>query len=132
MSWPDNYPDSPDNDRKFTETSSAAPPPQTGILKDFQVGFTLAVKNILSFGLAMLGIILVTLVLLVVIILFVIIPIIFAMGLPFLIWLVEAILAGFEATSGLTLILLIMFLSLPISDSTFILFLLIRYRILQI
>jgi hypothetical protein len=120
MSWPDNYPDPPDNDRKFTETSSAAPPPQTGILKDFQVGFTLAVKNILSFVLAMLGIILVTAILLVVILLFVIIPILFTMGLPFLIWLVESIVVGFQATSGLTLILLIMFLITPLLGPFFV------------
>ncbi len=119
MSWPSNYPDSPDDDRKFTETSSAAPPP-SGILKDFKVGFTLAVRNILSFGLAMLGILLVTALLLVLILLFILIPILFTMGLPFLIWLVESVVAGFTATGGLTLILLIMFLILPLLGPFFI------------
>ena len=66
MSWPSNYPGSPDDDRKFTESKSNAQP-TSGILKDFKVGFTLAVKNIISFGLAMLGIIFITIILLLVI-----------------------------------------------------------------
>jgi hypothetical protein len=119
MSWPSNYPDSPDDDRKFAETSSTAPPP-SGILKDFKVGFTFAVKNILSFGLAMLGIVLVTLLLLALILLFILIPILFTMGLPFIFWLVESVVAGFSATSGLTLVLLIMFLILPLLGPFFI------------
>jgi len=120
MSWPSNYPDPEDNDRRFTETSSHAPPPQTGIIKDFKVGFTLAVKNILSFGLAMLGILLVTLLLIVLIALFILIPILFTMGIPFLVWFVESIVAGFSATSGLTLVMLIMFLVLPLLGPFFI------------
>ena len=119
MSWPNNYPDSPDDDRVVAESSSSAPP-QTGILKDFKVGFTLAVKNILSFGLAMLGIIIVTLLLLAVILLVVIVPILITMGVPFLVWLVESIVAGFQETSGLTLILLIMFLILPLLGPFFV------------
>ncbi|MFW9964937.1 MAG: hypothetical protein ACFFCX_15310 [Candidatus Sifarchaeia archaeon] len=120
MSWPSNYPDPEDNDRRFTESSSHAPPPQTGIIKDFKVGFTLAVKNILSFGLAMLGILLVTLLLIVLIALFILIPILFTMGIPFLVWFVESIVAGFSATSGLTLVMLIMFLVLPLLGPFFI------------
>jgi hypothetical protein len=119
LSWPSNYDDSPDNDRKITETSSAAPSP-SGILKDFKVGFTLAVKNILSFGLAMVGILIVTIILLLLILLFVLIPILFTLGLPFLIWLVETIVIEFTATSGLTLILLIMFLLLPLLGPFFV------------
>jgi len=120
MSWPSNYPDPPeDDDRVITESSSSAPPP-SGILKDFKVGFTLAVKNILSFGLAMLGILLVTVLLLVLILLLVILPVLFTMGLPFLIWLVESIVAGFVETSGLTLVLLIMFLILPLLGPFFV------------
>jgi hypothetical protein len=119
MSWPNNYPDSPEDDRVIAESSSSAPP-QTGILKDFKVGFTLAVKNILSFGLAMLGIIIVTLLLLVVILLIVIVPVLITMGVPFLIWLVESMVAGFQATSGLALILLIMFLILPLLGPFFV------------
>jgi hypothetical protein len=119
MSWPSNYPDSPDDDRKFTETSSTVPPP-SGILKDFKVGFTLAARNILSFGLAMLGILLVTALLLVLILLFILIPILVTLGLPFLIWLVESIVAGFTTTSGLTLVMLIMFLGLPLLGPFFI------------
>jgi len=119
LSWPNNYPDSPDDDRKFTETSSAAPSP-SGILKDFKVGFTLAVKNILSFGLAMLGILFITLILLLVIILFIAIPLLFARGLPFLIMLAESIVTGFNATSGLTLVLLIMVLFLPLLGPFFV------------
>ncbi|MFX1606286.1 MAG: hypothetical protein ACFFDD_10295 [Promethearchaeota archaeon] len=120
MGWPSNYPDPEDNDRKFTETSSHAPPPQTGIVKDFKVGFTLAVKNILSFGLAMLGILLVSLVLLVVILIVVIVPVLITMGLPFLIWLVESIVAGFSETSGLYLVMLVLFLILPLLSPFFI------------
>lgn len=119
MSWPNNYPDPEDNDRKIAESSSSAPP-QTGILKDFKVGFTLAVKNILSFGLAMLGIIFVTLVLLVVILLLIVVPILITMGVPFLIWLVQSLVTGFEASSGLALIFLIMFLVLPILGPFFV------------
>lgn len=119
MSWPNNYPDSPDDDKKFTETRSAAPSP-SGILKDFKVGFTLAVKNIVSFGLAMLGILVVTIILLVLILLFILIPVLFTLGLPFLIWLVETVVVEFTATSGLTLILLIMFLLLPLLGPFFI------------
>ncbi len=113
MSWPSNYPDTPDNDTKFKESKIAAPSP-TGLLKDFKVGFTLAIKNILSYGLAMLGILLVTLLLIVTILLFIVIPILITMGLPFLIWLVQAIVEGFSVTTGLTLVLLIMFLVLPL------------------
>ncbi|MFW9798683.1 MAG: hypothetical protein ACFFE2_16715 [Candidatus Thorarchaeota archaeon] len=119
MGWPSNYPDEPDDDRKFAESSSAAPP-QSGIIKDFKVGFTLAVKNVLSFGLAMLGIILITVILLVVILLFILIPILLTLGLPFLISLVETIVDGFTTTSGLTLILLIMFLILPLLGPFFV------------
>ncbi len=119
MSWPNNYPDSPDDDKKFTETRSAAPSP-SGILKDFKVGFTLAVKNILSFSLAMLGILLVSVFLLVVILLVVIIPVLIYLGLPFLIWLVESIVTGFSETSGLYLVMLVMFLVLPLLSPFFI------------
>ena len=119
MSWPSNYPDPPDNDRKVAETSTTAPSP-SGILKDFKVGFTLAVKNFLSFGLAMLGIILITLLLLLLIVLFILIPILFTMGLPFLLQLVEVIVNGFQATTGLTLVMLIMFLVLPILGPFFV------------
>ncbi|MHA2352441.1 MAG: hypothetical protein ACXABX_04915, partial [Candidatus Thorarchaeota archaeon] len=118
MSWPSNYPDPEDNDRKFAETSSRAPPP-SGILKDFKVGFTLAVQNILSFVLAMLGILLVSVVLLVVIILVVLIPVLIYLGIPFLIWLVESIVAGFTGTSGLALVMLVMFLILPLLSPFF-------------
>ncbi|MFW9975931.1 MAG: hypothetical protein ACFFDQ_11730, partial [Candidatus Thorarchaeota archaeon] len=83
MSWPTNY---PDDDTKLKESRIAAPSP-TGLLKDFTVGFTLAVKNILSYGLAMLGILFVTLILMVTILLLIVIPILITMGLPFLIWL---------------------------------------------
>jgi len=120
MGWPSNYPDPEDNDRRFTETSSPAPPQQTGIIKDFIVGFTLAVKNILSFGLAMLGILLVTIVLLVVILLVVIIPVLIFLGLPFLIWLVESVVAGFTETSGLYLVMLVLFLLIPLLSPFFI------------
>jgi hypothetical protein len=120
LSWPNNYPDPEDNDRRFAETSPRAPPPQTGIIKDFKVGFTLAVRNILSFGLAMLGILLVSLVLLVVILLVVIIPILIYLGLPFLIWLVESIVGGFSETSGLALVMLVLFLILPLLSPFFI------------
>ena len=119
MSWPSNYPDDTDDDRKFAETSHVAPSP-SGLLKDFKVGFTLAVKNILSFGLAMLGILLVTLLLIAAMLLFVILPILITMGLPFFIELVHTIAAGFTETSGLTLVLLIMFLVLPILGPFFI------------
>ncbi|MHA1963470.1 MAG: hypothetical protein ACXACG_16485 [Candidatus Thorarchaeota archaeon] len=119
MSWPNNYPDSPDEDRKFTETSSAAPSP-SGLIKDFKVGFTLAVKNILSFGLAMLGILVVTILLLLAIVLFILIPVLFTMGLPFLIFLVESIVAGFTTSSGLALVFLIMFLLLPLLGPFFV------------
>ncbi|KXH77415.1 MAG: hypothetical protein AM326_05135 [Candidatus Thorarchaeota archaeon SMTZ-45] len=118
MSWPTNYPDSPDDTKKFAESSTAPSP--SGLLKDFKVGFTLAVKNILSFGLAMLGILLVTLLLLVLIALFILIPVLFTMGIPFLIWFVESIVAGFSVTSGLTLVMLIMFLVLPLLGPFFI------------
>ena len=120
MSWPSNYDSPEDNDRRFTETSSAAPSPPSGILKDFKVGFTLAVKNILSFGLAMLGILLVSALLLAVILLVVIIPVLIYLGVPFLIWLVESIVAGFSETSGLYLVMLVMFLVLPLLSPFFI------------
>ena len=118
MSWPTNY-DSSDDDRKFTETSSAAPSP-SGLLKDFKVGFTLAVKNILSFGLAMLGILVLSIILLLVILLFILIPVLITLGVPFLIMMVEAIVEGFTATSGLWLIMLIMFLLLPLLSPFFV------------
>jgi len=120
MGWPSNYPDPEDNDRRITETSSHAPPPQTGIIKDFKVGFTLAVKNFLSFSLAMLGILLVSMVLLVVILLVVIVPVLITLGLPFLIWLVESIVSGFSETSGLYLVMLVLFLIIPLLSPFFI------------
>jgi hypothetical protein len=123
MSWPSNYPDSPDDDpydeRVVADTSSSAPPP-SGLLKDFKVGFTLAVKNILSFGVAMIGIIFVTIVLLLVILLLIVIPILITMGVPFLIWLVQSLVTGFETTSGLALILLIMLFVLPLLGPFFV------------
>ncbi|MBY8997992.1 MAG: hypothetical protein KGD60_09680 [Candidatus Thorarchaeota archaeon] len=118
MSWPSNY-DSSDDDKKITETSSAASS-HSGLLKDFKVGFTLAIKNILSFGLAMLGILVVTILLLLVILLFILIPVILTLGLPFLFWFVETIVVGFTATSGLALVFLIMFLLLPLLGPFFI------------
>jgi hypothetical protein len=84
------------------------------------VGFTLAVKNILSFGLAMLGILVVTILLLLAIVLFILIPVLFTMGLPFLIFLVESIVAGFTTSSGLALVFLIMFLLLPLLGPFFV------------
>ena len=120
MGWPSNYPDPEDNDRRFTETSPRAPPPQTGIIKDFKVGFTLAVKNILSYGLAMIGILFVSVILLVVILLVVVIPVLIFLGLPFLIWLVESIVAGFSETSGLYLVMLVLFLIIPLLSPFFI------------
>ena len=119
MSWPSNYPDSPDDDKTLTETRSAASSP-SGLLKDFKVGFTLAIKNILSFGLAMVGILVVTILLLLAILLFIAIPLLFTLGIPFIITLIETISTGFTGSSGLTLVLLIMFLVLPILGPFFI------------
>jgi len=118
MSWPNNYPDTPDDqpEKKIPK----APSQPGGILKDFTVGFTLAAKNFLSYALAMIGIIFVTVVLLIVILLFIVVPLIFTMGIPALISLVIFIESTFSSSSQLTLVSLIMILILPILGPFFV------------
>ena len=118
MSWPSNYPDTPDEN---PEKKPASPPSQPGgLLKDFAVGFKLAAANFLSYSLAMIGIIFVTVVLLIVILLFVVVPLIFTVGIPALISLVIFFESTFSSASQLTLVALIMVLILPILGPFFI------------
>ncbi len=112
MSWPSNYPDTPDEQ---PEKKVARPPPRPGgILKDFEVGFKLAVTNFLSYSLAMLGIILVTFIVLIIILLFIVVPLIIFFGVPALVSLVHYIEETFTQATQLSLVALIMILVLPI------------------
>ncbi len=118
MSWPSNYPDTPDEN---PEKKSASPPSQPGgLLKDFSVGFKLAATNFLSYSLAMIGIIFVTVALLLVILLFIVVPLILTVGIPALISLVIFFESTFSSASQLTLVALIMVLILPILGPFFI------------
>ncbi|MFW9810399.1 MAG: hypothetical protein ACFFE6_13555 [Candidatus Thorarchaeota archaeon] len=118
MSWPSNYPDTPDEP---VERKPSSPPPQPGgLLKDFAVGFKLAAKNFLSYALAMLGVILVTFVLLVIILLFIVLPIILTFGIPFLISLLMFIEETFTTATQLSLVGLILVLFLPILGPFFV------------
>ncbi|TET12452.1 MAG: hypothetical protein E3J86_00155 [Candidatus Thorarchaeota archaeon] len=118
MSWPSNYPDTPDDEPEKKIAKSSTQP--GGILKDFAVGFKLAATNFLSYSLAMIGIIFVTVVLLLVILLFIVVPLIITVGIPALISLIIFFESTFSSTSQLTLVALIMVLILPILGPFFI------------
>ncbi|MFX1483310.1 MAG: hypothetical protein ACFFCP_08985 [Promethearchaeota archaeon] len=117
MSWPSNYPDEPDDQPRKT---SAPPPRPGGILKDFAVGFKLAATNFLSYALAMLGVIFVTIILLVIIVLLIVIPLLLTIGLPALIQIAIAIETTFTEATHLTLVTLILILVVPILGPFFI------------
>jgi hypothetical protein len=82
----------------------------SALSNDIYLGFKFAVKHFLSYFLAMLGIILVTIVMVIVILLFIVVPLVFFVGLPALIaWVTTfSIEAGtFEGTMLIAIILLI-------------------------
>jgi len=118
MSWPNNYPDKPDDQPE--KEAPKVPTQPGGILKDFEVGFKLAAKNFLSYSLAMIGIIFVTVVLLVLILLFILVPLIITLGIPFLISLVIFFEETFSTATQLSLVTLILLLILPILGPFFI------------
>ncbi|MHA1943659.1 MAG: hypothetical protein ACW96M_04610 [Candidatus Thorarchaeota archaeon] len=118
MSWPSNYPDPPDEPAEKKVPSQPSQP--GGLLKDFAVGFKLAATNFLSYSLAMIGIIFVTIVLLIIIVLAIVLPLLLTVGLPWLINLAISIEESFTSATQLSLVGLIMLLILPILGPFFI------------
>jgi hypothetical protein len=89
---------------------------------DLEVGFKFTIKNLLSYILAMLGVVVVTGVLLIIILLFIIIPLIFIVGLPFFINWVVTFAVQISALSGILLISMLFIILSPILGLFFIAF----------
>jgi hypothetical protein len=118
MSWPNNYPDTPDEQPE--KKTPSIPMQPGGILKDFAVGFKLAATNFLSYALAMFGVVFITIVLLIIILLLIVIPLIITMGIPFFISLVLYIEGTFTTATQLSLVALIFLLVLPVLGPFFV------------
>lgn len=103
MTWPGNYP------RKENEKKK-----ESGFLDDIGLGFYLAAKNWLSYALAMIGIIFLTILMLVAIVFLVSIPMIAFLGLSGLIDLLVAFSIAFSTTEGIMLVAIVVVIVLPI------------------
>jgi len=90
--------------------------------KDLEVGFRFAIKNLLSYILAMLGIVLVTAGLVIIILFFVFIPLIFIVGIPVFVDLVVAFAVQVDALSGILLLSMLLIIFTPILGPFFIAF----------
>jgi len=90
--------------------------------KDLEVGFRFAIKNLLSYILAMLGIVLVTAALLIIILFFIFIPIIFVIGIPIFVDLVVAFVIQIDALSGILLLSMLLIIFSPVLGPFFIAF----------
>ncbi|PNX51929.1 MAG: hypothetical protein BV458_10860 [Thermoplasmata archaeon M9B2D] len=90
--------------------------------KDLEVGFRFAIKNLLSYILAMLGIILVTAALLIIILFLIFIPLIFVVGLSIFVDLVVAFAIQIDALSGILLLSMLLIIISPILGPFFIAF----------
>ena len=102
MTWPGNYP------RKEEKKKPS------GLLEDIGYGFYLAAKNWLSYALATLGIIIITLLMLVIIVFLVAIPIIAFLGFSGLIDVIVTVSIAFTTTEGVMLVAMVIVIVLPI------------------
>ena len=90
--------------------------------KDLEVGFRFAIRNLLSYILAMLGIVLVTAGLLIVILFFIFIPVIFVIGIPIFVDFVVAFAIQIDALSGILLLSMLLIIITPVLGPFFIAF----------
>ncbi|MHA2600806.1 MAG: hypothetical protein AM324_001570 [Candidatus Thorarchaeota archaeon SMTZ1-83] len=92
------------------------------LVEDLKVGFSFAVKNVVSFFLAVLGVLLVTAIILVIIIISVTIPLFFTAGLDAMIDFFVSWIEPFPPADAAALLGLILFLILPILAPLFVAF----------
>jgi hypothetical protein len=92
------------------------------LVEDLKVSFTFAVRNVLSFFLAMLGVLLVTAIILLIIIISVTIPLIFTAGLDAMIDFFLGWIEPFPPADATALLGLLLFLILPILAPLFVAF----------
>ncbi len=113
MSWPENYPES-ESEAKIT------PPQKAGILEDVKHGFKLLGKNLLSYFLAIIGIILLAVTIMLGIIVAVGIYMLWTVGLGetygIVLWMIDVI----TVTQGMSLVALVVFLIAPLLGPLFV------------
>jgi len=113
MSWPKNNPEPVKRKPKTPQGISA-------LSKDIYVGFKFAVQNFLSYFLAMLGIILLTIIMVVLVLLLVVVPLIFFVGLPtFILWM-TSFTVEVGTLEGTMFIAIILMFVLPILGPFFV------------
>jgi hypothetical protein len=106
-----------DNEKKWARKEGVYAVPN-----DLEIGFRFTIKSLLSYILAMLGVVLVTGVLLICILLFIVVPIIFTVGFPFFINWIVTFAVHISALSGILLISMLLLILSPILGLFFIAF----------
>ncbi|MFQ5832495.1 MAG: hypothetical protein ACE5H4_07325 [Candidatus Thorarchaeota archaeon] len=92
------------------------------LVEDVKISFSFASKNVISFFLAMLGVLLVTAIILVLMILFVVIPLFFTIGLEAMINFFTQLVEPFPPADAAALLALVLFIVLPILAPIFVAF----------
>jgi hypothetical protein len=98
---------------------------KTGIYalpKDLKIGFRFAIRNLLSYILAMLGIVLVTAGILIIILLIILVPFIFAMGITVFVNFIVAFAVQIDSLSGILLLTMLLIIFAPILGPFFVAF----------
>lgn len=86
----------------------------SALAKDVYLGFKFAIQNILSYFLAMLGIVLLTIIMLLVVLLFIVVPLIVFVGVPVILHWVETFSVEVGTLEGTMLVGIILLFVLPI------------------
>ncbi|MHA1134912.1 MAG: hypothetical protein ACTSSE_00335 [Candidatus Thorarchaeota archaeon] len=107
MSWPENNPKPVKRKPKTAQGISA-------LSKDIYIGFKFALKHFLSYFLAMLGIILLTIIMVVVVLFFVVVPLVIFVGLPVIIMWVSSFGIEVGTLEGTMLISIVLLIVLPL------------------
>ena len=107
MSWPKN---NPEQEKKQPKTAQGI----SALSRDIYLGFKFALKHFLSYFLAMLGIVLLTVVMVIVVLLFVVVPLVIFVGIPTLIVWITSFSIQVGTLEGIMLIVIILMIVMPI------------------
>ncbi|MGY5879971.1 MAG: hypothetical protein RTV31_06950 [Candidatus Thorarchaeota archaeon] len=113
MSWSNNEQKTVKRKRKTAQGISA-------MSKDLYIGFKFAVKHFLSYFLAMLGILLLTIIMVIVVLLFVVVPLVLFVGLPTIITWIAIFSIEVGTLEGTVFIAIILLIVLPILGPFFV------------
>ncbi|MGY5873282.1 MAG: hypothetical protein RTV72_13610 [Candidatus Thorarchaeota archaeon] len=113
MSWPRNNPEQVKRKPKTAQGINA-------LSKDIYLGFKFALKHFLSYFLAMLGVVLLTIIMVILVLLFVVVPLVIFVGLPTIIAWVSSFTIEIGTLEGTMFIAIILMIALPILGPFFV------------